>query len=356
MSNELFSCRHIDPQTIARAFGISLVVANHSLPWSLHGGLNTLLFLSGISFATIGFAATTRDTLRVIWTFLFRLVVYSILLAIFWCAVFRRFDPLEIGMMSNWFYPSRISKFPIWYTQAILQMFLGFAVLFCTLDLTPKLRRRPIIITTTLLITVIALGIVSKSLWDTLYLRDKLPHLLVWNVVLGWLFWAMLVNRTPTLYDRVLFTLISLAASYIMFVEIGLAEGGARIYWFCAALLLIVWGQSIRLPNFLAHILVLISQATLYIFLLHYPFVIVLEKVGDALGNTRSVWFDFVKFSSAVAGPVLIWAFITALSRTWSRLPSSVPSSASATFGQSPYSISQTMDDAKKSPSKVKVA
>ncbi len=266
---------------------------------------------------------------------LFKLVTYSIPLALFWCGLQRHFDLLEVGMVSNWFYASRLSKFPIWYTQAMLQMFLALAVLFYVLDLTPKLQRRPVVVTMALLIAAMVLGIVSKLLWDTTYLDDKLPQLQMWNVIVGWLFWAVLVNRTATARDRILFVLMSVVSSYVMFVEIGLVEGVARFCWFSATLVVIVWvPQKILLPGLLAHVVALISQASLYIFLLHRAILLAFDKIGAVLGGAGAVWFNSIRFLIAVGAPLLIWAFATAVSRTWSRRPARPAPSSS--YGHQP--------------------
>jgi hypothetical protein len=82
--------REIDSRDALRALGISAVVVNHAVAASLHGGLNLLLLISGISFARLCFGG--RGDVRLISAslrFLRPLVTWSLVLCLLWFAAVR---------------------------------------------------------------------------------------------------------------------------------------------------------------------------------------------------------------------------------------------------------------------------
>jgi hypothetical protein len=180
--------RDLDSRDALRAIGITAIVANHALVTSVHGGLNVLLVMSGIAFAQLCFGGRDRTGPLVHVSFTLRdpSPMWSVVLCLFWFALFGRFEVAEIFMVSNWITTERVSKFPIWYTQVLLQMLAGIVLLpllprmqWCSQ--TPRFVRRhsgwppPRSLA------------VAQALVDTDHLADKLPHLHAWNFVLGWL-------------------------------------------------------------------------------------------------------------------------------------------------------------------------
>lgn len=165
--------RSVDTVVLAKAGAMVLMVANHSrlsqalldVP-ALYGGLNAMLTISGLTMATHAFQHDTRRTLRVFARFALRLALPCLTVALVWDSLLlvlgaRAITPFryfaELALFSNWLSTHKLALFPIWYVQAVVQMLLGLRLLFLLTDLTPHIR---------------------------------LPHLLVWNFILGWLIWA----------------------------------------------------------------------------------------------------------------------------------------------------------------------
>lgn len=69
-----------DTLLVLRAFAICLLVVNHATPQPFVGALNILMFASGVSFAKIGFRSTSSETLKAMYHFLFRLVVFTMII------------------------------------------------------------------------------------------------------------------------------------------------------------------------------------------------------------------------------------------------------------------------------------
>lgn len=307
--------RDVDTRDALRAFGIMAVVANHSVAASLHGGLNLLLLLSGLAFARLAFGGQDAGhlgsaTLR----FVRPLALWSVILCLFWFAVFRRFEAAELLMVSNWITPERVSKFPIWYTQVLLQMLAAMLPVLVLTGMAGRIRQDPVRWTLAWLAAAVLVAALSKALFDTDPLADKLPQLHTWNFVLGWVFWAVLYARRPGTSDRVALTVLVLALMPFVFLGLGVEGGAARVWVAIPAALLLIWAPVLRLPRPLAHPLLLIAQAVLFIFFLHYPFLLaVRELLGDHLPPMA---LDALKVAAGLIGPVLVWAAVTAGRRT----------------------------------------
>ena len=138
--------REIDTRDGLRALGISLVVANHAFAAPVHGGLNLLFLVSGIAFAQLCFGGRDRSVLALqVMRFARPLAVWSVVLCLFWFAVFGRFDPAELFMGQQLVHDgARLENSPIWYTQVMLQMLLGIVAILALPGMLQQLRRAPV--------------------------------------------------------------------------------------------------------------------------------------------------------------------------------------------------------------------
>jgi peptidoglycan/LPS O-acetylase OafA/YrhL len=308
--------REIDSRDALRALGISAVVVNHAVAASLHGGLNLLLLISGISFARLCFGG--RGDVRLISAslrFLRPLVTWSLVLCLLWFAVFGRVVWPEILLYSNWITIERVSKFPIWYTQVLVQMLVCLVVLLLLTGGVGRLRARPVPYTLVWLAVAAAIAALSQTMVDADRLADKLPHLHAWNFLLGWVFWAVLYARDPAPADRVALTALSVPLLLVMYIGLDAPGGQARAWLSTPAVLLLIWVPVLRLPRPLAHPVLLVGQAVLFVFFLHYPFILsVRNAFGGVLGPTA---LGALQALAGLIGPVILWAAWTAARRTW---------------------------------------
>jgi peptidoglycan/LPS O-acetylase OafA/YrhL len=309
------SGREIDTRDGLRALGITAVVANHAFAAPVHGGLNLLLLVSGIAFAQLCFGGRGRSALvATTMRFARPLAVWSVVLCLFWFAVFGRFEPAELLMVGNWFTTERVSKFPIWYTQVMLQMLLGIVALLALPGMLVRVRRAPVVGAVAWLAGAAALAVVAQLAVDTDHLADKLPHLHAWNFVLGWLFWAVLYAREASGADRALLTACCVPLMLVMFLGLGVPGAEARVWVAIPATVLLIWAPVLRLARPLAQPVLLIGQAVLSIFFLHYPFLLAIRNLlGE---HMQPLALQSLQFAAGIVGPVLVWAMVTAAQRT----------------------------------------
>jgi len=326
----------MDSKVFIKAFAISLIVANHSGlgalyvshpvvggDYGLHGGLNVLLLLSGITMAQFSFVDTTSNTLRSLRRFALRLFIPSIVIAFLQGLLIRQqINIPELLFVSNWLSIHRVSSFPIWYPQAVLQMLLFISIVFYTFDLTPKIIKHPITLSLYSLAFSLFLALMSYSLWDTSYLQDKLPHLIAWNFVFGWLYWSLLINQKPTLNARIVLTTSLFLCAGLTFLMTGAIYGEARFVWFglCGAVL--IWIEKVWLPRAVYQVFSLISQATFYIFFMHYYVFSILRVASEHTGY-KFFTMPIFRFLLAIGTSVVVWAFVAAVTRVLQRRNSS---------------------------------
>lgn len=322
--NVAFKSTTVDSLTLVKALAICLVVANHTYmdAVSLHGGLNVLMVVSGVAMASFAFHGTTAQTLCIFKSFTLRLVVPSVILALAWniAAYFMSSQVTAIKwtehlLISNWLSMGRVALFPIWYVQVIFQLMIALAVVFWVFDLTPYLKKAPVRATMIAFVISLLLAVTSYELWDTAYLQDKLPHLLAWNFVFGWVYWAFAVRHQKSPKTRLILSAILLAAEILIFKLCGALYGDARFISLTVLGLLLIWVDSISLPNLLARPVLLISQATFYIFLFHYYAFWATWRAGKLVGLGDLMNLPLVRLSVGTVLPVLLWIFVIALHR-----------------------------------------
>jgi hypothetical protein len=213
-------------------------------------------------------------------------------------------------MVSNWITTERVSKFPIWYTQVLLQILVALCVLLPLSGALQRVREAPVTVAARWLAGAVVIAAIAQALVDTDHLADKLPHLHAWNFVLGWLFWAFLYAREPGDRDRLALTALCLPLMLLMFVGLDAPGGVSRAWVAIPAVLLLIWAPRLRLPRWAAHPLLLVGQSVLFIFFLHYPFILALRDLaGDVVPEAA---LDVLQFTVGLVGPVIVWAFVTA--------------------------------------------
>lgn len=305
---------------LVRALAILLVVVHHSKAMHrMHGGLNALIVVSGISMAMFAFGGSTPQTLRSFGRFGLRLAVPTFCVALASGLLQSDIRWQELAFISNWISTDRVVLFPFWYVQAMVQLLIALSVVFWVLDLTPKIRAAPVRTTAWALALSVLVCLASYALWDTRELKDKLPHLVAWNFVFGWFYWAMTSRGRRSLRARIILTATLLACEIPIYLIADSDHGAARFRWLTILGCLLIWREEIRLPIVPARILALVSQASFWIFLLHRYGFLAARKLGDLLG-VEALSTPPVLILFGVVLPVLTWAWFTACSRTLKRM------------------------------------
>lgn len=315
----MIGMRSVETLVVARAVAIILVVANHAnFGVSLHGGLNSLLVISGLSLARFSFGNVTADVLRAMLRIALRIAIPSFLLALVWQILVRNISFPELAFYSNWLYKSRVALFPIWYAQAFTQVLVVLSLIFIISDLGARIAKRPLFWTGLAYVFAIAVALTSFAIWDTSYYADKLPHLIAWNFVFGWLVWAV-PGKAFGIGGRLALTSVLWLSSGLLFVAVGADNGPVRAFSMALIITPVIWLDRIAMPSFLARFAIVASQATLFIFLFHYYAFWFIWRVGRSIGLEPESENPVLRLLAGVVGPIVLWALWTAAARVYRR-------------------------------------
>jgi peptidoglycan/LPS O-acetylase OafA/YrhL len=309
--------RPLDSENLLRALAIMGVVLLHahdfvqSDSFATGGGMTVLMMLSGISFARFALQGASANqvpakSLRFAWMVFWP----SLLLVLFYFVVRNQFSLPELLFVSNWVSLDRVSMFPVWYVQVIVQMMLAFALVFSVPWVRTQLREHPLaFVVVAYLGAVIVRYALPEFVWDTAPLKHKLPHLFLWNFAMGWVIYFCLEQRRMT--GSRLAVLLGLACVLL----------GAYVAWdprtsdFWALSLagaMVILVPHVPLPVVLHRALLLISQATFVIFLVHREVLAVLIATFE--GSQFRPLFLFV---GAMAGSFLAWMALESAVRAY---------------------------------------
>lgn len=340
--------RPVETVMLAKALAMILMVANHAKlsqalfgMTALHGGLNVMIAISGMSMAAYSFTGSTQDTLRAFKRFGLRLVLPCLAVALVWDTIILAIGAREVtlfryvselALFSNWIRPNKLALFPIWYPQAMAQMLLGLALIFWLFDLTPRIRKAPVVTTSIALLTALVLALLSYPFWHDPYLEDHLPHMIVWNFTFGWWIWAMGRNSGMSVTRKLLMSAVLVGCAAIVYLPTEANYGASRAFWFPVIMLPLIWWRSVSLPYYVARPILLVAQSVFVIFLMHfYVFGLVEEPLRFA-GMDNELVLALLKLLFGLVVPVLCWAWMTAVLRVYRRGPVGVKALLLALF------------------------
>jgi len=307
----------INTNQLFRALAILLVVANHSVWFNVAGGMNFLLLLSGYNFASFSFTKNNKQVIIDLWQLIRKIILPSMIVMFLYFIINERFTFEEFFMISNWFYLNKITNIalPIWYPQMFLQLGVILTILFYVFPIQKLINRNSIITTILLVILSLLIFIMATSNFNTSHLGNRLPHLLLWNFILGWSLWALLNIRTNK---------NQIVASFLVFISAYIVYGGSnsqgnRLEIFSVLALTFIWLERINLPYLIVKTINMISNATLYIFLLHLTFFQIYYLIIPEYTLNYKVEV-ITKFVFSITGCVLVWLVITAGSNAMKKL------------------------------------
>jgi hypothetical protein len=336
MTNRYSSSLEVSADILLRALAIVLVAYNHAHPFTNFsmgwgGGMTFLMMLSGYNFARFGMEDASPNEGRVALFHLGRkILVPSLIVVIAFFIMLQRFNLEELLFYRNWITTERVSKFPTWYPQVMLQMFAGIFLLFSVPGISNAIFRQPL--KSALVIFIFAAAIRAIYPRDWFVSTPHLPHLYLWNFVLGWVVYFS-VSRLPSPWGKLLAiacAIIGATASY---------HWGRLDFWcLLVGVTLLVLPLTVQLWKPIARSIFIISEATFAIFLLHRFVYEVYERM-PVPQNEDMKWLAGVVFSVVMwmAGVVPLRAYRALQQRQESRstfsteLPAGIPSIESAT-------------------------
>lgn len=299
---------------LVRAAGISLIVFGHALAreesvWQLLAGLNVLLLVAGYSFPRfLPSDFTSADIRRAFFRYGKAIAIPCLLAMIASQLVYWRISLLDLTFFANFFTAEHVAFFPAWYGMVIVQIALLLAAVFSVPMVVSIYKRWPFVTALVMVMAAFALRPISFRLWDSGYLDDRLPHLMLWNFLAGWLLYAAKHGRSGNKTPRY----IALA----IVIGLALLAWGPHLlrFWSTAiAAVALIFARSVSLPFLLGRAASIVSQASLTIFLFHSP-LLRLSTPGPSIAQRAG------DFAIAMVGSILIWIVATSCVRAYATL------------------------------------
>jgi hypothetical protein len=242
----------IPSDVVVRAVAIVLVLFNHSQPdvpfWNWKGGMTVLLMLMGLNLARFGLknadpVRSRRAIGELLWRMFLPAFFFSSMFLLVYFLYDGRFWWAEVLFIANWISPWHVQIFPVWYSQVMLQLLMGFYLLFWIPLVARYLLRRPLAGMLVLFVIGLLLKLLVPLVWDTQHLWHQVPHNYVWNVALGGLvyFLAFEPNDVP-------FAKLAAIACIVVGGAVGYGSGRIEAYILVAAGVFIVTVRQVRLP------------------------------------------------------------------------------------------------------------
>ncbi|WP_443749117.1 acyltransferase family protein [Asticcacaulis solisilvae] len=317
----LFKLKAIDVAVVLRAVAICLVAFNHANPdapkflgFSLDGGMNVLLMISGYYFAKLVLTAPSVGQMRhQLIRYGASFIIPSFLMVLFFFALLKRFDVQELLFYKNFFSPERVSKYPTWYPQVMLQILL----IIYALSFIPGLgaigrRLQPYWVLGVFGVFAV-IRLVLPQYVDTVPLMHHLPHLQFWNFCLGWCFYFVSDPSGSPLRARLAMAGVALVSIFAIFGPNVLVT-----YTLSIGSLLFLFVKRISLPAIAHKTVSIIAAASFNIFLWHRFFYEIYERVAHLKTPQGGVgmWVFGVGLS------IVLWSVWEGLEKTWNRIRS----------------------------------
>lgn len=272
---KLFDYR-IRSDDLLRALSIILVVFHHvyafragyNYEW-LYGGMTLLMMLSGYNFSRFTLASgEPRQIVRSITRFIWQIVWPTLLLHVLLFAALRRVEWTELLLVSHWFHGEPVYYlFAIyWYVQVIVQILAVLAILYCLPHIKDLMSAHSYVTACLLLFVGMAARIVCPLIWDTRPLHDWLPHLYLWNFVLGWFVHAS-ISKSEKM-EAPIYKYAALAVTTVCAIIAWPIRPMAMVL-LPIGCLFVCWLPALPFPRWLARPVLLISQSIFTIYLLH---------------------------------------------------------------------------------------
>jgi acyl-CoA synthetase (AMP-forming)/AMP-acid ligase II len=263
----------IESSVVFRAVAISEVVLAHSglLPQALGGGGVTLLFLiTGINFARFQGEALLRGNLiQPIFSLLKNLIIPYLLITLLYQIYRQEFNLSVLLLVSNFIGPEIGSIFPIWFIQVLAQTILLFSLPFGLRSLRQYAAASPWRYGVIVLGIGVGLALLMPFVWNTQHLFNRVPHMTLWNLVLGWcIHFAQSRTKKRTTTVLFLLTLLVLSGTNTLADNLCLLGG-----------LFILWLPYLSVPKLIKPPIQTISSAAYCIYLTHMIFITVVIKV-----------------------------------------------------------------------------
>ncbi|WP_176329787.1 AMP-binding protein [Thioflexithrix psekupsensis] len=265
-------CR-IESSVLLRALAIVSVVFNHagfSFGFSLSGGAMLLFLVAGLNFSRFQWPQLLQGKLlSPIISLLQNLVVPYLIVALIYQTHKGYYDPAVLLLYGNLLgTDTQYVIFPAWFIQLLVQCIVIFTVILAIPQVRNWAKYSPWHFGLILLAIAIVLRLTVPDVWDTNYLYNRVPHMFMWLLILGWVLFF-----SHTTQQKIVLSLIFII---IFAVELNLQL--SQLIWIVGGGLILLWLPYVPMWRAVKNIMQHLSASAYYIYLTHMIFIHILYK------------------------------------------------------------------------------
>jgi hypothetical protein len=210
-----------------------------------------------------------------------------------------------------------VALFPVWYPLGLVGALLLLAAVFSLPRMAEIWRRRPVAASLGIVALSVLVRLLQSLLWRAGVLDGSSPHIMLWNLTAGMMLFAAFSRRERP-------RLVRLSAALVVALLCWATWGPLHIRTWSTLLAtaLLLSTTRLTMPFVLARSFLILSQASLFVFLLHMPAIRLFNALSGTSDTPASGAF-------AVLACAAVWVTWTAARRAM--LPPVQPAEAPAT-------------------------
>jgi acyl-CoA ligase (AMP-forming) (exosortase A-associated) len=308
----------IRPDVLLRALAVLAIVVVHMGHEAVSGGSFFLLMLSGWGFARFTWDRDPRAIWASVGKLMIRIIIPTWVMLFFTFAYQGHIDWSVLFFFDNWIHPQAVHWWiPAWFLQVLFQIFLFMAAIGSV----PRVARLGSDHCFLFGAMLVALGMAAtvgelKLLPRTLLAFECLPQFYLWVFALGWMASAA---ATPA---KKAATCVALAAgvglAYALLGKTGaFVVDGRGGYWLAAGVPILLAAPALVAPRLLATSVNILAQASLFIYVFHWPIANLVQKMAGPGHNevrfavgflcSLGIWFVWESSLRALRSMNLRW-------------------------------------------------
>jgi acyl-coenzyme A synthetase/AMP-(fatty) acid ligase len=286
----------VDTTVFFRFVGMLAIVMGHFDVMDVSGSTYLLLAIAGFNFARFQLPnILSNGSVSPVLETTLRIALPTFLALALLEANAHDFQPTALLLLDNWT-DAREEKFGFWFLELMVQVLLIVALLMSL----PKAREWAISHSFRFALSVLAICVVISIavpfFWNTEYLYNRVPHMLMWLFALGWVL-ACAKSIDQRLLAGVLVLMLPPLVWDHVLNRFWLGHG---VIWVAVGGISLLLLPRVRLLYPLNRIAALVAGASIFIYIAHYT----LRSWWHRFGFVQNPLIDvFV----AIAGGIIIW-------------------------------------------------
>lgn len=286
----------VDTTVFFRCIGMIAILMGHFDVADVGGATYLLLAVAGFNFARFQLPSVIQSgSVRPILATAMRIAIPTFLAL---SVLELKSDDLEVMallLLDNWT-DATSERFGFWFLELMVQVLLLVSVLLAIPPARRLARERPFFFAFGGLLVTTFSAVVVPMFWSTEHLFNRVPHMMLWLFMLGW------VLRVAThAWQRFLSALMVLLLPPLIWEHVinryWMQHG---MFWVWGGLLMLTIWPSIQIVKPFHRIVALIASASMFIYIIHYT----VRGLWQRFGTFESPMFEVVL---GIAGGIVCW-------------------------------------------------